>query len=89
METTVCTASMVVFTELRNSDVGTFKHSDSEKSSPELASPNGVVHKHIHMIIIINIVVVNEEAIWENMKILIVVYTETTTYTNYNYRSKS
>lgn len=38
MEATSCTASMVVFTELTNSDDGTFKHSDCRRSVRELVA---------------------------------------------------
>lgn len=60
MEATCCTASMVSFTELTNSDVGTIKHSDGKKSVRELIENEGHMHR-----ISINSFVINDGAILE------------------------
>lgn len=66
MEATCFTVSMVSFTELTNSDEGTFKHSDGMKSVGELIAKEG----HTHRISInksFNSFVVNDGAILEQL----------------------
>jgi hypothetical protein len=45
MEATCFTVSMVSFTELTNSDEGTFKHSNGKKSVGELIAYEGHAHR--------------------------------------------